>query len=82
MLKIWLIFLLFGKTVASIGPMPGGDCEAQRLVYEAELNLGFSTLPANDPALQYQGKLVTRGDAAFACWVGKEPPVLDEGASQ
>lgn len=82
MLKIWLIFLLFGKTVASIGPMPMGDCEAQRLVYEAELNLGFSTLPADDPALQYQGKTVARGDAVFECWRGEAPPVLDEGKSQ
>ena len=82
MLKIWLIFVLFGKTVASIGPMPVGDCEVQRLVYEAELNLGFSTLPANDPDLRYQGKYVTRADASFACFVGKEPPALDEGKSQ
>lgn len=82
MVKIWLVFMLFGKAVASMGPMAAGDCEAERLQDTAKMNIVFATLPANAPALRVGVRFMGPGDVEFRCWSGAEPPALNEDWTQ
>jgi hypothetical protein len=78
MLKVWLVFALFGHTVGTLGPIPASDCQVKLLEYEAKANLAFSTLAANDPSLRFGGKFIGSGDVKFSCQSGEAPPALDE----